>query len=66
MELKIYSPQEDGFVKKIEWNFDELKAEIKSVIKEKAYDTVVYSEDQIKDAKSDRAKLNKLMEELKN
>lgn len=66
MELKIYSPQEDGFIKKIEWNFDELKAEIKSVIKEKAYDTVVYSEDQIKDAKSDRAKLNKLMAALEN
>ena len=28
MELKIYSPTEDGFIQKIEWNFEELKTEI--------------------------------------
>ena len=28
MELKIYNPQEDGFVQKIEWNYEELKAEV--------------------------------------
>ena len=25
MELKIYNPQEGGYLKKIEWNFEELK-----------------------------------------
>ena len=28
MELKIISPQEGGFVKEIQWNNEELKAEI--------------------------------------
>ena len=28
MELKIYNPQVDGFLKSIDWNFDELKEEI--------------------------------------
>ena len=28
MELKIYNPSEDGFIKAIEWNYDELKAEL--------------------------------------
>ena len=27
MELKIYSPQEAGFIQKIDWNFEELKEE---------------------------------------
>lgn len=55
MELKIYNPQEGGFLKTIEWNFDELKTEIQSLIKERAYDTIVYSDAQIKEAKADRA-----------
>ena len=28
MELKIYNPQADGFLKAIDWNFEELKEEI--------------------------------------
>ena len=28
MELKIYNPQEGGYLKKIEWNFEELKEEV--------------------------------------
>ena len=28
MELKIYSPQDAGFIQRIDWNFEELKAEI--------------------------------------
>ena len=27
MELKIYNPQADGFLQKIDWNFEELKSE---------------------------------------
>ena len=30
MELKIYNPQDNGFLQKIEWNFEELKAQITS------------------------------------
>lgn len=58
MELKIYNPREDGFVKAIEWNYDELKAELSQKLEE--YKGLVYTEDQIKEAKADRAKLNAL------
>ena len=55
MELKIYNPQVDGFLKSIDWNFDELKEEITK--KSSDYLNLVYSSDQIKDAKQDRANL---------
>lgn len=58
MELKIYNPREDGFIKAIEWNYDELKAEL--VKKLEDYKGLVYTEEQIKEAKADRAKLNAL------
>nr|DAS83983.1 MAG TPA: Protein of unknown function (DUF1351) [Caudoviricetes sp.] len=58
MELKIYNPSEDGFIKAIEWNYDELKAELSQKLEE--YKGLVYTEDQIKEAKADRAKLNAL------
>lgn len=58
MELKIISPQESGFVQAIEWNHEELKAEISAKMAE--YKTLVFTEATIKDAKSDRASLNKL------
>lgn len=58
MELKIYNPSEDGFIKAIEWNYDELKAELSQKLED--YKGLVYTEDQIKEAKADRAKLNAL------
>lgn len=64
MELKIYNPQEGGFLKAIEWNYEELKSDIQALIKDRAYDTIVYSDEQIKEAKADRAKLNKLSNAL--
>ena len=57
MELKIYSPQDAGFVQKIDWNFEELKSEIIAVSQE--YETSVYTDETMKNAKSDRAKLRK-------
>ncbi len=45
MELKIYNPQDNGFLKKIDWNFDELKAEITASSQE--YETSVYTDDTI-------------------
>lgn len=62
MELKIYSPQEAGFVQKIDWNFDELKAEIATASQE--YATSVYTDDTIKNAKADRAKLRKFVDAM--
>ncbi len=58
MELKIINPQEGGFVKEIEWNHEELKKEISAKMEE--YKTLVFTENTIKDAKKDRADLNKL------
>lgn len=55
MELKIKDLQ---LPSKIEFNFDELKAELTE--KTHVYETMVYTDDQIKEAKSDRAKLNSL------
>lgn len=57
MELRIYSPQEDGFLQSIEWNFDELKQEVTK--KANDYMNLVYSDDQVKEAKKDRADLRK-------
>ena len=62
MELKIYSPQDAGFIQKIDWNFEELKTEISAVAQE--YETSVYTDDTIGDAKADRAKLNKFKDAL--
>lgn len=58
MELKILSPQEGGFVKEIQWNNEELKAEIAEKMQE--YKTLVFTEETIKEAKADRSRLNKL------
>lgn len=58
MELKIISPLEGDFVKEIQWNNKELKAEIAEKMRD--YTGLVFTEDTIKDAKKDRAALNKL------
>ncbi len=59
MELRIYSPQEDGFLQSIEWNFEDLKQEVKARVRENDYTNLVYADDQIKEAKKDRANLRK-------
>ena len=64
MEFKIYNPQEDGFLQKIDWNYEELKTEIQK--KANDYMKLVYTADQIKDAKKDRANLRKFVTALEN
>ena len=64
MELKIYNPQEEGFLKEIDWNYEELKIEIQG--KANDYMNLVYTADQVKDAKKDRANLNKFVEALES
>lgn len=61
MELKIYENHEQ---KEIKWNNEELKAEIAEKVKD--YKNLVYTDNQIKDAKADRAKLNKLVKALED
>lgn len=64
MELKIISPGADGFIKAIEFNYDEIKTEMANKVAD--YKAMVYSDDQIKDAKKDRAELNKLVKAMED
>lgn len=62
MELKIYSPENGGFAQKIQWNFPELKQEIAETVQ--SYEASVYTDNMIKQAKADRARLRKFVEAL--
>lgn len=62
MELKIFNPTEDGFIKAIEWNHEEIKKEVTEKVD--YYKNLVYTDDQIKEAKADRATLRKFVEAL--
>ena len=62
MELQIYSPTQDGFIKEISWNYEEIKKEIAEKLQH--YANMVYTDDQIKDAKADRATLRKFKDAL--
>lgn len=64
MELKIYNPTEDGFIKAIEWNNEEIKKEVSAKVS--YYKDLVYTDEQIKDAKADRATLNKFVTALED
>lgn len=61
MELKV---KELDFPKLIEFNFEELKADITA--KAVLYKNMVYTEDSIKQAKADRAALNKFITALED
>lgn len=61
LELKVYNP-EDSFLKRIEWNYEELKSYIEPISAE--YAASVYTDDMIKKAKEDRTKLNKFKDAL--
>lgn len=58
MELRIANPQESWLTEQILWNNEELKAAIAE--KARDYTTIAYTEDSLKDMKTDRADLNKL------
>ena len=55
MEMKV---NEVIIPEQITWNYDEIKAEL--TVKIQKYETLAYTEDQIQEAKKDRANLNKL------
>lgn len=60
LELIITNPtNEDAFLKSIEFNYDELKTGISEAVKK--YENLVVTEDAIKQAKTDRANLNKFI-----
>ena len=59
MELKI---NEVALPAPITFNYEELKSEL--LHKVSVYETMVYTEDQVKEAKADRAALNRLKKAL--
>lgn len=62
MEFRLINPTEDGFLRRIQWNKEELEAAVRAKIA--GYENVVYTEENIKAAKNDRAELNKLIKEF--
>lgn len=63
LELKIISPSEEGFVKQIVWNADEIAEYVAGRVG--YYKNLVYTDAQIVEAKKDRAELNKFISALK-
>lgn len=62
MEFKLISPLNPSGFTQIEFNFLELKTELTNSLEK--YKNLVYTDEQIKEAKTDRAKLNKFKEAL--
>lgn len=62
MELVIYTPKEDQFIKAIDFNYEEIRQEM--VARLAQYQGLVYTEENIKDAKLDRANLNKFKDAI--
>ncbi len=58
LEFRLIDPKEGGFLQRIKWNKEELEAAVRQKIAE--YQNVVYTDDNMKQAKADRAELNKL------
>ena len=62
MEIIIKSPTEGQYIQNIDFNFEELKKAISESVSK--YDNLIYSDEQIKIAKTDRANLNKFIDVL--
>lgn len=64
LEIRVTSPTDDAFVEHIVWNADEIAQEVAAKVG--YYKNLVYTEDQVAEAKKDRAKLRKFVTALKN
>lgn len=62
--MMINNPGEGQWLKHIDWNKDEFEAAIEAATKD--FQNVAYGEDQIKQAKADRAELNKLKKAIED
>lgn len=62
MELRIISPQEDEFVKEIQWNHEELKEELLTATEK--YRNLLLTNEDIDYGKKERAKLRKFKEAM--
>lgn len=65
MELTIFNPAtNEDYLQEIKWNYEDIKTEVLEKLKN--YQNLVYTDDQIPEAKADKARLNKLKEALDN
>ena len=64
LELIITRPGPDGFLKAIEWNHEEIKAEVAAKVEH--YKSLAYTEENVKDAKADVAQLRKFKTALES
>lgn len=64
MKMEIYNPAQGESLPLVNWNFEELKAQISEGLK--AYEGLVYTADNIAEAKKDRANLNKLKDAIED
>lgn len=64
LEMQIYNPEESAYTTEIKWNYEDIKAEVAA--QAETYATAVYTDDLIKQAKADRAKLNKFVKAIKD
>lgn len=64
LEIRVTSPTDDAFVEHIVWNADEIAKEVAEKVG--YYKNLVYTEDQVAEAKKDRAKLRKFVTALKD
>lgn len=64
MEFRITDPATEDFIKAIHWNKPELMAAIKERVAK--YENIVYTSDNVKQAKADRAELNKLIKAIED
>ena len=64
LEIKVIAPTDDAFIEHIVWNADEIAKEVAEKVG--YYKNLVYTDDQVTEAKKDRAKLNKFIKALKD
>lgn len=64
MEFRLINPTEAGFLKHIEWNKAELEMAVRTRVAE--YSGVAYTEETLKEARNDRAELNKLLKVIED
>lgn len=64
LEIRVTSPTDDAFVEHIVWNADEIAKEVEAKVG--YYKNLVYTEDQVVEAKKDRATLRKFVTALKD
>ena len=62
LTLVINNPDEGHFLKSIGWNKDEIKKAVVSITEQ--YRGLAYTEEQLQEAKSDRAKLNAMKKDI--